>query len=174
MNKILIVLAAVVIIALGFRYFVGKGDIKVGNSAPDFEATLTDGTDFQLSDLRGNYVLIDFWGSWCGPCRRENSLLVKLYQDFENKKSNGGEGFQILNIALEKMEGRAEGAIKKDNLYWKNHIITVSRVLLMSPLANKYKVTSIPTKFLLNPNGKIMSINPTVQEVREVLVKNLG
>ncbi len=173
MNKILIVLAGVVIVALGFRYFVGKGDIKVGNSAPDFEATLTNGTDFRLSDLRGNYVLIDFWGSWCGPCRRENSSLVKLYQDFENKKSNRREGFKILNIALEKIEGRAEAAIKKDNLFWENHIISISRVVLMSPLANKFKVTSIPTKFLLNAKGKIMSINPSLEEVREMLAENL-
>jgi len=173
MKYILIILVALFIGFIGWKYFLGSEGVKIGNYAPDFESTLKDGSQFKLSDLRGNYVLIDFWGSWCAPCRRENPSLVELYQSFENKKSDKGESFKILNIALEKIEGQADGAIRRDNLYWPHHIISMSRIVLLSPLAQKYKVTSIPSKFLINPDGKIMSIDPSVAEIEKTLSKFL-
>ena len=173
MKRLLTVVTILVLGFLGWKYFMGSEGVQVGRKAPDIEATLLDGTNFKLSDLEGNYVLIDFWGSWCAPCRRENPSLVKLYKAFENKKSYRGEGFEMLSIALEKIDGQAERAIKRDNLYWTNHIISMSRIVLLSPFSQQYKVTSVPTKILINPDGKIMSINPNIGEIHKTLDKYL-
>ena len=173
MKKILIGLAVIVVAFLGYKLLLGGVGLSVGKNAPEFEATLIDGSKVKLSDYQGQYVLLDFWGSWCAPCRRENPSLVKIYKEFENKKSKDGEGFEIVSVALEKMEGQAEAAIKRDNLYWPNHIITLSRVVLLSSLAQKYNVTSVPSKFLINPDGKIMSVNPTIVDIEKTLDKYL-
>ena len=173
MKKVLIALTVLIIGFLVYKVAIGSIGLGVGKTAPDFEATLQNGSKVKLSDFKGDYVLLDFWGSWCAPCRRENPSLVKIYKKYENKESAKGEGFEIVSIALEKMEGRAEGAIKKDNLYWPNHIISLSRAVLLSPLAQKYNVSSIPAKFLINPDGKIMSVNPTIVDIEKTLEKHL-
>jgi len=173
MKKILLALVIIVLGFLAYKFLLGGIGLEVGKTAPDFEATLQDGSPVMLSDYQGDYVLLDFWGSWCAPCRRENPSLVKIYKEFENKKSVKGEGFEIVSIALEKTQGQAEGAIKRDNLYWKNHIISISRIVLLSPLAQKYNVSSVPAKFLINPEGKIMSTNPTIVDLEKILEKHL-
>lgn len=173
MKKVLIVLAIVVLGFLAYKLLIGGVGLGVGKTAPDFEATLQNGTEVKLSDYQGQYILLDFWGSWCAPCRRENPSLVKIYKKFENKRSTKGEKFEIVSVALEKIKGQAEGAIKRDNLYWPNHIISMSRVVLLSPLAQKYNVSSIPAKFLINPEGKIMSVNPTIVDIEKTLEKYL-
>ncbi|MEE9373155.1 MAG: TlpA disulfide reductase family protein [Saprospiraceae bacterium] len=173
MKKVLLGLAMIVIGFLIYKLFIGGVGLEVGKTAPDFEANLQDGTPIKLSGYQGDYVLLDFWGSWCAPCRRENPSLVKIYQKFENKKTAKGEGFEIVSIALEKIKKQAEGAIKRDNLYWPNHIISMRKIVLLSPLAQKYNVSSIPAKFLINPEGKIISINPTIVEIEKTLDKYL-
>ena len=131
------------------------------------------GQEFDLEDLRGHYVLIDFWGSWCPPCRAQNKLIVPLYQKYENKQFTDGESFKILSIAIEKKAERAQKAIAKDNLYWPHHIVQQSRIVLQAPLALAYGITDLPTTILINPEGNIMGTNLHADKIDSILSKRL-
>jgi thiol-disulfide isomerase/thioredoxin len=172
MKYFLIGLGLLILILLGFRIFTKGEGVKIGNQAPEIQEKLIDGSEFALSDLQGKYVLLDFWGSWCAPCRRENPKLVALYNEFSTQNSEENK-FEIVSIALEKRTGSAEQVIQKDNLNWKYHIISLSRIVLLSPLANQYNVTEVPSKYLINPDGKIIGINPTIEQLRTTLAKKL-
>ena len=132
-----------------------------GDNAPNFEATLVDGTEFQLSDLRGQYVLLDFWGSWCGPCRRENPNLVQFYKDHKDEVT-------IVSIALEKNNDYWKHAIMKDGLEWKYHIVEVGRFVFTSGIAKKFGVSAIPTKILISPEGIILEAE-SFEEIAEII-----
>ncbi len=134
--------------------------------APDFEATLIDGSAFKLSDLRGKYVLLDFWGSWCPPCRRDNPNLVTLYDQYNSR------GLEIVSVALEKNDRTWKKAIAKDGLRWPYHIMRTSRLVATDALALKYQVTDLPTKYLINPQGKIVGVNMTKEEMAKVIKDN--
>jgi peroxiredoxin len=122
----------------------------MGAIAPDFTQNDVNGNPVTLSSLRGKYVLVDFWASWCGPCRQENPNVVKAYQKFK------GKNFTILGVSLDKQDGKADwiSAIKNDGLTW-------TQVSDLDFWNNKaallYAVQSIPHNFLLDPTGKIIA-----------------
>ncbi len=120
-----------------------------GALAPDFETTLIDGSSFKLSDLRGKYVLLDFWGSWCPPCRKENPKLAELHQKYSDELT-------IVTVALEKDTLSWKKAAQKDGFVWKNQIVDRNRFVRLSSIARKYDVTEIPVKFLISPDGKLI------------------
>ena len=93
-----------------------SNQLAPGKLAPDFEETKTDGSKMKLSDLRGSVVLIDFWASWCGPCRRENPAVVQLYEQYKD------QGFTVISVSLDKDKAKWLAAIEKDNLSWPNHV----------------------------------------------------
>lgn len=134
----------------------------VGSAAPDFVQNDTLGNPVSLSSYRGNYVLIDFWASWCGPCRAENPGLVALYDKYH------GKGFNVLGVSLDKpgeMDNWLE-AIDKDKLPWKN----VSDLQFWNnAAAKKYGIVSAPQNFLIDPNGKIVARDLKVDELGEKL-----
>lgn len=138
-----------------------------GEQATDFSAVLADGSSFQLSSLRGNYILLDFWGSWCGPCRSENPMLVALYEETRGKAYTGASGFQIVSVAIETNRDRWQRAVEQDGLRWKFHIAEFDR--FSSPLAKLYGVREIPTKYLIGPDGNILLVNPQIEEIRQYL-----
>ncbi|PKO98380.1 MAG: alkyl hydroperoxide reductase [Bacteroidetes bacterium HGW-Bacteroidetes-8] len=124
----------------------------VGAIAPEFTQNDPNGNPVKLSDFRGKYVLIDFWASWCGPCRAENPNVVKAFNEFKDK------GFTVLGVSLDNEQGRQNwlNAIEKDGLtwtqvsdlkYWNNEVSTM------------YGIRSIPQNLLLDPNGKILAKN---------------
>ena len=122
----------------------------MGAVAPDFTQNDVNGTPVKLSSFRGKYVLIDFWASWCGPCRAENPNVVKAYNKFKSKN------FTIIGVSLDKPEGKADwqAAIKNDGLTWTQ----VSDLKFWSnEVALLYAVQSIPHNFLLDPTGKIIA-----------------
>lgn len=119
----------------------------VGAMAPDFTMNDPEGKPVQLSSLKGKIVLIDFWASWCGPCRQENPNVVKLYQQYHSK------GFEIIGVSLDRTKEEWIQAIKDDNLSW----IHVSDLQFwQNAAARLYTVGAIPQSFLLDKDGKII------------------
>ncbi len=120
---------------------------SIGSEALDFTLLTKDGKEVKLSSFRGKYVLIDFWASWCQPCRRENPNSVKVYKQYNSN------GFEILGVSLDKDRDAWIKAIKDDGLTWTQVIDPDGNV------ANKYNVSSIPSTFLLDKDGKIIAKN---------------
>lgn len=122
----------------------------VGGEAPDFTQNTPEGEPVSLSDLRGKVVLVDFWASWCGPCRRENPNVVRMYNKYKDK------GFEILGVSLDNNKERWMNAIEADGLTWP-HISDLKG--WSNTAAQKYGVTSIPQTVLLDKDGKIIARN---------------
>lgn len=128
----------------------GLRTFAIGAEAPDFTGPDPSGSPISLSSLRGKVVLIDFWASWCGPCRRENPNVVRLYNTYKDK------GFEILGVSLDKTKSRWEQAIAADKLTWL-HISDLKG--WQSKYAKQYGVSSIPQTVLLDAEGKIIARN---------------
>jgi thiol-disulfide isomerase/thioredoxin len=119
-------------------------------AAPDFTLSTPEGKPISLSSLKGKVVLIDFWASWCGPCRKENPNLVKLYEKYKDK------GFTILSVSLDNNEAAWKGAIEADGLIWPNHVSDLKG--WESTMTKVYGFNSIPHTVLVNKEGKINGI----------------
>ena len=127
-------------------------NMKPGTQAPVFVMKDTLGTFVSLSDFKGRYVLLNFWASWCVPCRAENPLLIRLFNKYK------GKGFEILSVSLDKKGDRERWvtAIRKDNMLWTN----VSELQSWgNPATEAYRVSKIPKNFLIDPSGKIIAID---------------
>jgi thiol-disulfide isomerase/thioredoxin len=171
MNKILNILLVLLVIAYVAYYFYKKPKYINGEIAPPFTAQMIDGTEFSLNDMKGKYVLLDFWGSWCGPCRKENPSIVQLYNDFNGKQFKDASGFEVVSVAIENNEKRMKNAIAKDGLRWKYHIPQLDR--FKSPIVKDYGVNEIPTKYLINPEGYIMGVNQKPSEIERLLKERM-
>lgn len=159
-SHILIVLVAALAWFMG-RYLYLKPSAAYGTVAPDF--SISDST--KLSNLKGNFVLLDFWGSWCPPCVREAPELVKLNEKFNTKK------FQIVSIGIETDAARWQASIQRLGLSWRYHYSDFKR--FESPIAKMYGIRSIPSKILLNTEGVIVAVNPTFSDIEKTLSENL-
>jgi peroxiredoxin len=138
-----------------------------GSMAPDFEQADTLGHPVRLSSFRGKYVLLDFWASWCGPCRQENPNIVKVYNQYKNKN------FTIIGISLDKRENAFAwmNAIRKDHLTWTQ---LSDLKFWNNAVAQLYFVQSIPKNFLIDPSGKIIAQDLRGDDLESELAKVLG
>lgn len=164
-SHFLIVLVAALVWFMG-RYLYLKPSAAYGTVAPDF--LIADNT--KISDLKGNFVLLDFWGSWCPPCIREAPELVSLYQKFKDKSLSNGKKFEIVSIGIENDSAKWQASIQRLGFSWRYHYSDLKR--FDSPIAKLYGVRSIPTKILLNTEGVIVAVNPTFADLEKTLADN--
>lgn len=119
----------------------------IGVEAIDFEEKTAEGIAIKLSSFRGQYVLVDFWASWCGPCRQENPTLVRAYEMYKSKN------FNILGVSIDTDKNKWVSAVKQDGLLW-TQLLDRSQTI-----SQTYDISSIPRNFLIDPSGKIIAKN---------------
>lgn len=139
----------------------------IGDEAPEIALADVNGNIYSLKDLRGKIVLVDFWASWCRPCREENPNLVRTYEKYHNARFKNAREFTIYSVSLDDNEKAWVKAIEKDKLRWKYHVSDLLN--WSSPAAAAYGVEAIPSNFLLDENGKVIAINLRGKELDKVL-----
>jgi len=144
-----------------------NSNIAVGKMAPEISLPNINGETKTLSSLRGKVVLLDFWASWCGPCRKENPNVVAIYKKYASK------GFDVFSVSLDYKKAPWEAAIKKDGLVWNNHVSDLGG--WRSAVVPIYEIESIPFPVLIDKEGKIVAMGESLRgEGLENELKNLG
>jgi peroxiredoxin len=130
--------------------------LEVGKVAPNFEAPKPDGTIVSLDELKGKVTIIDFWAAWCGPCRRENPNVVRIYNQYHD------DGLEIIGVSLDGTSRQKDpkkawlDAVEQDKLTW-NHVSHLQ--YFNDPVARLYNITSIPATYILDEEGVIVAKN---------------
>ncbi|MFM7022328.1 MAG: peroxiredoxin family protein [Flavobacteriales bacterium] len=153
---------ALALLLFSLLLFSFKGERFPGRIAPDIALKNQSGKIIKLSSLRGKYVLLDFWASWCGPCRKENPNLVSTYNAYKNKKFNADpegkktvKGFEIYQVSIDENAELWKAAIAKDHLNWPNHVNDPDG--WNSAALRTYGLNSVPSNFLIDPQGNIIA-----------------
>jgi len=164
-----IIFSVLFVVAAGFQ----KPDaLGKDSQAPDFSAITVHGDTIRLSGLKGSIVYVDFWASWCLPCRKQNIALVKLQEKFRVLSKRTGLPLVFISISMDTNQDLWRTAMAKDNLSWKNQICDGNG--WDSPLAKAYQIRKIPTSFLIGTGGKIIASDiwgPALDEALEKLYK---
>ena len=189
MRKTLFFVAGIIVVGIIFLIFTRDGNknekdqenstvipsnhtgLKIGDTAPDITEQSPTGEMISLSSLRGKLVLLDFWASWCPPCRMENPNLVDAWTKFNDKKFVNGDGFTIYSVSLDRSKEAWLAAIEQDKLGWNYHVSDLK--YWNSVPAAMYQVRGIPANFLIDGDGVIIGKNLKGTELHNVLYKYL-
>jgi thiol-disulfide isomerase/thioredoxin len=173
MNKKISSIALILFIAtVSFAAQPQQLGLAIGNKAPNIVVKGTNDQVINLADLSGKIVLIDFWASWCGPCRKENPTVVAVYNKYKDKEFKNGNGFTVFSVSLDQNKTRWENAINQDKLAWPYHVSDLKG--WYSKYAGVYKVNSIPSSFLIDGDGVIIAKNlrgPMLEKALSQIVK---
>ena len=144
-----------------------KTGINIGDIAPEIALNNQDGKVTTLSSLRGKYVVVDFWASWCAPCRKMNPSLVNNYKKYATKKFENGEGLAIYSVSLDQEKAPWLAAIAADHLEWQDHVCEFSG--WRSATASQFGIEYIPANLILDGKGKILARNLQDDELSKFL-----
>ncbi|MFK7936577.1 MAG: TlpA family protein disulfide reductase [Saprospiraceae bacterium] len=165
-------LLVVILLAYGIgRYLYFKPKFINGEAAPNIIAQNIDGRTFDLTNLAGNYVLVDFWGSWCAPCRKENPNLVQFYKKYKDAQFSDAMGFEVVSVGIERSEKSWKNAIQRDGLVWEYHVMDENKDMRFfdAKIAGMFGIKEVPTKYLLNQKGEIIGVNLSFEEMSRLL-----
>ncbi len=147
-----------------FSFFGAWAQPSTGDMAPEVILSNTNGEPVSLQSFKGKVVLIDFWASWCGPCRYSNKRMAPVYEKY---KPNG---FEIFAISIDENKNAWKKAIAADNIHW---IQVNDAGGWQAPVAQKWGIDQIPTSFLLDKEGRVVAIDPSEEKLISLLKKLL-
>ncbi len=168
MKYILIVLLISTTLFFSIKYLTSENKTLInGTPVPSLTGTLRNGQPFDIKSLRGNYVLLNFWGSWCAPCIEEMPQLRDLYDKYHEKKFNDANGFKIVSFGVEDDSTRWAAAMYRLKMNWAYQLADFKNTA--SPVVKNFSVEKVPAKFLINPKGIIVGVNMSSEETGKYL-----
>jgi thiol-disulfide isomerase/thioredoxin len=161
-----VIILIILIISAGSQF--GQS-LEVGQKAPEIIQKSLDGKEIPLSSLKGKMVLVDFWASWCLPCRKENPLIVSTYHKYKDEIFKNGEGFTVYSVSMDTHPTAWRNAVRKDKLEWPSHVSDLKG--WKNEAALQYKIKHVPYSYLIDGDGIVVAVNPRGEKLENALRK---